>query len=351
VPVSANANGGPEASVDADVIVVGAGLAGATAARLLVAAGHAVAVFDKGRGPGGRLSTRRVDDAAFDHGAIALQAQGDFSEWLAEAEQAGAAARMGTAWVGVPGMNALVQHALGPVRPRWGITVAALQRAGGRWIARDREGQPLAVATGLVLAIPPPQAIALIEAGRSHGSGDATAAVALGALCAALGDAQHDPVWAALLRVSAAAAARLRIGASGAGGGVVDGPLQRVSLDDAKPGRADAGQVVLHARSDWSIAHLDDDAEAVADRLVAASIDALPINASEVVSAVAHRWRYALPVRGCRLTGDDALRIALAGDAIGWEAGAGVPAAAQAWRSGLEAAARVRTWYADQPKS
>ena len=31
--------------------------------------GWAVTVFDKGRGPGGRLATRRADDLRFDHGA------------------------------------------------------------------------------------------------------------------------------------------------------------------------------------------------------------------------------------------------------------------------------------------
>ena len=52
-----------------DVAVIGAGMAGLAAARTLAAAGHAVQVFDKGRGIGGRLSTRRTDYGAFDHGA------------------------------------------------------------------------------------------------------------------------------------------------------------------------------------------------------------------------------------------------------------------------------------------
>ena len=49
--------------------VIGAGLAGLAAARELQAAGHQVVVFDKGRGPGGRLSSRRAEPFAFDHGA------------------------------------------------------------------------------------------------------------------------------------------------------------------------------------------------------------------------------------------------------------------------------------------
>ena len=53
--------------------IIGAGMAGIACADALQAAGHAVAVFDKGRGPGGRMSTRRMETplgtVAFDHGA------------------------------------------------------------------------------------------------------------------------------------------------------------------------------------------------------------------------------------------------------------------------------------------
>ena len=52
------------------VAIVGAGLAGLACADQLVAGGHQVSLFDKGRGPGGRMSTRRMEDGwAFDHGA------------------------------------------------------------------------------------------------------------------------------------------------------------------------------------------------------------------------------------------------------------------------------------------
>ena len=51
------------------VAVVGAGIAGLMAAQSLSNNGHDVVVVDKGRSPGGRLATRRIDDATLDHGA------------------------------------------------------------------------------------------------------------------------------------------------------------------------------------------------------------------------------------------------------------------------------------------
>lgn len=50
-------------------IVVGAGMAGLTAAGLLHEAGDEVLVLDKGRAPGGRIATRRMGSARIDHGA------------------------------------------------------------------------------------------------------------------------------------------------------------------------------------------------------------------------------------------------------------------------------------------
>jgi len=57
-----------------DIVVVGAGLSGLTAARSLQEKGHNVVVLDKGRGLGGRMATRRISApngsvALFDHGA------------------------------------------------------------------------------------------------------------------------------------------------------------------------------------------------------------------------------------------------------------------------------------------
>lgn len=51
------------------VVVVGAGIAGLMAAQSLSNSGHDVVVVDKGRSPGGRLATRRINDATLDHGA------------------------------------------------------------------------------------------------------------------------------------------------------------------------------------------------------------------------------------------------------------------------------------------
>ena len=52
------------------VAVIGAGISGLVCARTLRDHGYPVTVFEKSRGVGGRMATRRTDDGfQFDHGA------------------------------------------------------------------------------------------------------------------------------------------------------------------------------------------------------------------------------------------------------------------------------------------
>ena len=124
------------------VAVVGAGLSGMSCASRLHQAGWCVTVFEKSRGPGGRMSTRRSDGTSFDHGAQYFTArstefQQQVHQWQLDGVVAvwdGRFAKAGvdglescsprrTRWVGVPGMNV--------IRGVWAKASMWLPRNGG----------------------------------------------------------------------------------------------------------------------------------------------------------------------------------------------------------------------------
>lgn len=325
----------------ADVLVVGAGLAGATAANELARSGLRVIVLDKGRGPGGRLSTRHVDGGSFDHGAASVQACGaEFRDWLSVRETVGdiVSWRPGH-WVGLPGMSALVAGLLSDLAPRWSTTVAALRRGGdGIWRASDTEARVLAMASQLVLAVPATQARALLHAARN----DPTSA-GIARADAALAEVRYAPCWVVLLKlVAEVEPSEVQLSPG-------DGVIERAVRESSKPGRA-SGHWVLHATAGWSRKELECTPDEVAPRLVEAFLRASGLDARHVLSAVAHRWRFAIPETGTALAAIPELRLFLAGDAIGWSVDAGtLPPAECAWRSGKAAAEAVLA--GNQPKS
>ena len=76
-----------------DVVIVGAGIAGLSAATELVASGRRVVVLEKSRGVGGRMATRRVGEAICDHGAQFFTVRGPaFGGMVTEAHEAGSVA-------------------------------------------------------------------------------------------------------------------------------------------------------------------------------------------------------------------------------------------------------------------
>ena len=75
------------------IAVIGAGIAGLACARELARADAKVTVFERSRGLGGRLGTRRQGNLAFDHGAQFITARS--RSFVKYAEVAGRAGVLG----------------------------------------------------------------------------------------------------------------------------------------------------------------------------------------------------------------------------------------------------------------
>ena len=150
-----------------DCLVLGAGIAGITAARKMVAAGFSVCVLDKSRGLGGRFATRRIEGQSFDHGAQFFTARGKvFSAEVQNWVEAGIA----RPWFGKPGherycgvggMNRLAKELSAGLDVRRDQKVEWVGFADGVWSARSNQG--VLEGSRLLLTNPAPQAIDLLE--------------------------------------------------------------------------------------------------------------------------------------------------------------------------------------------
>jgi predicted NAD/FAD-dependent oxidoreductase len=265
----------------ASVAIVGAGISGLAAARLLADVGCAVRVFDKGRAIGGRLSHRRTDFGGFDHGAQYVRAKGDaFRAYLDAAERAGAAARWsaaedtrddaGPAYVGLPGMSGLVAPLAEGLDVLSGVTVAAATLSDDGWRLGADDDTFLGRFDALVVAIPAPQALELFD---GHPLADPLLGAAYAPCLAGLFAFDRLPALPEIARE-------------------VDGPLAWMAHDGGKPERGEAATIVVHAGADWSRRHLESPKDEVAADMLAALINRHP-ELSEPIYAEAHRWLYA----------------------------------------------------------
>jgi renalase len=152
------------------VAIIGAGVAGLACARLLVQAGVDTTVFDKGRGIGGRVATRRAGNLRFDHGAPYAAAGGDdFAACLRGLRNAGYVAPWvddtGRTWaVGTPGMSALAKGLAVGLDVRLGTQITSVRADEQGWCLQCEGADH--VASHVVVTVPAPQMVGLL--GDAH---------------------------------------------------------------------------------------------------------------------------------------------------------------------------------------
>lgn len=335
-------------STSLPIAIIGAGLAGLSCAQALLQAGQTVHVFDKSRGPSGRMSTRRAEEEhgrwQCDQGAQYFTARdAAFRAEVARWQQAGVAAQWdarlasfdGSTWttphtplerfVGTPRMTSpaawLVRGLPGErAHTQWQTTVQELERSnhGGFecWsIASAEHGLHAQRYSAVLLAVPAPQVVPLLAELAPSGAAVAASTRMRGS-------------WAVMLRYAAPVALPWD------GAFINTGPLRWVARDSSKPGRTGPETWLLHASAEWSEAHIEDSADSVTATLLATFA---ALGGPSPLAATAHRWRYAdtepALTLGCWWDADT--RLGLCGD---WLNGGKVEGA---WLSGLALARQV----------
>ncbi len=280
----------------ADVLIIGAGLAGLMTANSLASQGIRVKLLDKGRSVGGRLATRRIGPGRADHGAQFFtvrtpQFQAWVDLWLAE----GLVYRWSTGWAegsldtappdGHPryavrgGMNALAKHLTRGLDARTAVYVVRVSLNGETWLAESDYGQTYS-GRALVLTLPTPQSLALLDAGGVPLEQDT---------CADLERIEYAPCLAGMFWVDGP----VHLPEPGA----IQNPDPKVSwiADNQRKGISpEATIITVHATPEQSRRLWEAPEAAVLDEL-GASLEPFLDRRTRILEVQLKRWRYALP--------------------------------------------------------
>lgn len=292
------------------VIVVGAGLSGLTAARELNSRGVDVTVFDKGRGVGGRMATRRIETpdgtAVFDHGAQFFTARSNtfralVEQWLHDDVVYEWCRGFGDAdghprYAARGGMASLAKHLAQGLDVRTSTLVFGLAASDDGWIVTLDDGSTHA-ADGVILTCPIPQSYSLI----------ANTPIEL----------PNDLLMTDYERTLGVLAVLDRPSAVPDPGGLQnpDGVFSWVG-DNQRKGVSSTPALTLHANPMWSLEHWDDSHDDAHAALLAAARDY--IGEAEVIASQFKRWRFATPMKVWPDAhwSDESGTVVLAGDAF-----------------------------------
>ncbi|MCF2970582.1 FAD-dependent oxidoreductase [Synechococcus sp. Nb3U1] len=344
----------------ADVIVIGAGVAGLVCARQLLRAGLQVLVLEKSAGLGGRMATRRVEHAGqtvpVDHGAQYLTADSDgFNRWVKELLSLG----LLTEWtrslhlldsdglhpedpneqkpryICPEGMSALAKHMATSLQVLRQTRVVSLKPLEKTWQVHTDNGSVYRAAS-MVVAIPAPQMLPLLQEAIPPASNllpllESAEYLPCIAVLAGYGEGMPLPNWKGIKCLE-------------------DPLLVWLGLDSSKRSESMPPVIVAQGGPEWSSLHVD----ATPSELDQAGRELLAHAAKRVQPELAtpewmqvHRWRYSLPIEtmglaslGTRIpcysdAASGGLPLVCAGD---WCAGSRIEGA---WLSGQDAAQKL----------
>jgi len=282
------------------VAILGAGAAGLACANRLQHNGIVPVVFEKSRGLGGRMATRRIELAghgslSFDHGAQfvrhrgfglacaveALQSQGAVSTWeprsVTGVKQDVVAPDGRPLLVGTPAMNKFFAPLAEDLEVRLNTQIDAVSFDNGWSVANEKFD-------GLVSAIPAPQ-VRKLFAGQFG-------------VEQALRSVEIAPCWALMLAFDQSQGS-FETSQFDTWRHVSDA-IGWMARDCTKPLRSEDSSSdtgletwVVHASPEWSRQNLELDKQQAADALFARWCEVMPISYRQPVVRMAHRWRYA----------------------------------------------------------
>ena len=277
-----------------NIAIIGAGLSGLTVANRLKDFAD-ITLFEKSRGVGGRMSTRRAEPYFFDHGAQFFTAHTDeFKAFIAPMIDDGIIERWDARfveiehrkitqkrqwgedyphYVGAPGMNAIAKYLRRGLQVQLDTRVQSISKNSDKWSLQDEQGNELGDYDWVISTVPAEQASALLPASLSFYSAVKTVTMN-GCFSLMLGFKHRLPLAfdAALVR---------------------NEDISWISVNSTKPGRGEIFCLLIHSTNHWADEHIDDDANQVLDYLCQQTHAVIGHDVSTADHKAIHGWRYA----------------------------------------------------------
>lgn len=298
------------------IAIIGAGLSGLSIAHLLK--NHAdITIFEKARGVGGRMSTRRAEPYYFDHGAQYFKAKtsefkafiqpliknGEIERWYPKCLKLdGNLPTKQQTWhstqpyyVGIPGMNSVAKHLSKGQNVYLNTKIESLDHV-EKWQLTDSQGQQYRNFDWVISTAPPEQSLDIFPESFKYYSHIKTI--------------KMQPCFTLMLGFEE----NLPLDFEAAH--VENSDLSWIAVNSHKPGRNSPFTLVIHSSEKYAQTHIDTDQKAVLKHLMDVASSLTNHNLHQAKYQAIHLWRYANSNKvENKLTGiDPNLKLAVCGD-------------------------------------
>jgi predicted NAD/FAD-dependent oxidoreductase len=277
-----------------NIAIIGAGLSGLTTANLLKDYAD-ITLFEKAKGVGGRISTRRAEPYFFDHGAQYFKVRTDeFKAFINPMIKKGIIERWDARfvefenrkiiqkrqwneeyphYVGVPGMNTIAKYLSEDLSIKLNTRVQSIKKELEKWHLEDDQGNNLGQYDWVILAVPAEQTRDLLTS-SSLCYPNMSKIRMQSCFSVMLGFEQALPLEfdAALVRGE---------------------DISWISINSSKPGRNKAFSLLVHSTNQWADKHLEDDQEQLMKYLCKQTCEIIGLDINKAAHKAIHRWRYA----------------------------------------------------------
>jgi renalase len=276
------------------IAIIGAGISGIILAQELNKF-YDVEIFEKSRGVGGRISTRRDLDFTFDHGAqtFCIRTKA-FAQFLAPLIKASIVAPWQGNCVTIsqsgkitprilseehftanPTMNNLCKYLAQGLDIKTSTQVATISKNQNKWHLQDDKNNNLGEFDFLISTAPPVQTLKLLENFLPSPN--------------LIESASMQPCFALMIGFNK------KINLDWIFAKVENSPIKLISVNSSKAGRShDLSTFVIHSKSNWAAKNIARNIAEIQQELLAQFEKLTKINCKDAAYIQTHLWRYAL---------------------------------------------------------